>query len=83
MSNSLKPIGILGINEKGEFVYIPINVVPTIVATDQGQVGVEFPLEGESGIVTQPSPEEDRVAREKAKPSNLTEVLAKHKPKEE
>lgn len=61
------PKWIVGTNQQGDFVAIPI------------QVGVKPEMKGVSGIVAQPSAEQDRIAKERAKDYSLKGVLKKQK----
>ena len=80
---NFQPLGIVGVNEKGDFVYLPIQVAQSLTVSHENQIAVNIPLEGVGGVVAAPSPEEDRINKEQKKPQNLHDVLAKYKPEDE
>jgi len=72
------PIGVLGVDETGQFRWIPINLGVTTPTTAPKTAD-----ESLGGIVKPPSPEEDRIAKEKPPAVGVDEILKKRKDEEE
>jgi len=83
---SFKPLGLVGMNENGVFVYIPIQAEQSLIVnphSDTVEVINEDQNMDDTGISHSPTPEQDRIDKEVELPiHSLTDVLNKNKPKE-